>query len=376
MSKRILVTGARGFIGRNIVCALNRIDDVEVVELGSEDFDSKVDSTVEGIDFVIHLAGVNRPPSEDMFHEGNVGCSERLCQALKKTGVKVPLIYTSTTQVDRENAYGKSKRQAEDMVMEYSRSTGAPVYVYRLPNVFGKWSRPEYNTVVATFCHNISRGLPVQVNDSAAALTLAYVDDVVACFLDVAMGRQTPEPGILGFDLVENITLGELHDQVAEFEALRRKERVPDMSNPFTRKLYATFESFLDPEDLSYPVDLKTDDRGWLFELIKSPAAGQIFVSTTKPGITRGDHFHHSKVEKFCVIQGDGIIRFREVDSEEIREYRVNGENIRAVHIPPGQTHSIENCGSVDMLTIFWANEIFDPEKPDTYFEKVINQPS
>jgi len=372
--KKIVVTGARGFMGRNLVCALKRTENVEVRELGSEDFDSGVDAAVQGIDFVVHLAGVNRPPNEEMFHEGNVAVSQRLCDALKKAGLAVPVIYSSSTQVDRDNPYGKSKKEAEDVILSHGETTGAPVYVYRLPNVFGKWSRPEYNTVVATFCHNISRGLPVQVSNRDAALTLAYVDDIVAVFLDLIEGKQVPETGILEFENAEQTTLGQLHDQIVEFEDLRRKERVPDMSLPYTRKLYATFESFLDPEDLSYPVDLKTDERGWLFELFKSTAAGQIFVSTTKPGITRGNHFHHSKVEKFCVIQGQGIIRFRAIDSDEVRECHVSGDDIRAVHIPPGLTHSIENSGSVDMITLFWANEIFDPEKPDTYFEHVIKE--
>ncbi len=370
--RTILITGARGFIGRNLVCALERREDVEVRALGSEDFDEGIDEAVRGVDCVVHLAGVNRPQSEEEFRTVNVGTSQRLCDALESSGSPVPVICSSSTQAERDNPYGTSKKEAEDVFLQYAEKTGAPVYVFRLPGVFGKWSRPNYNTVVATFCHNISRGLPVTVNDREARLTLAYVDDVVACFADIATGKSEPTSGILGFDETHELTLGELHDQIVEFEDLRRRELVPDLSVSFTRKLYATFTSFLDPNDLAYPVDLKTDDRGWLFELLKSPAAGQIFVSTTKPGITRGDHFHHSKVEKFCVIRGEGVIRFRALDADDILDYHVDGQNIQVVNIPPGLTHSIENCGETDMVTLFWANEIFDPERPDTYFERVI----
>ncbi len=271
-----------------------------------------------------------------------------------------------------DNAYGRSKKAAEDALLEYREDTGAAVYLYRFPNVFGKWSRPDYNTVVATFCHRISRGLPVQVSNRANPLQFVYVDDIVRAFLELAArtehGAATPRQEI---QPVYSTTLGELHDLIASFQATRHQSLIPDLSHPLTKYLYSTYLSFCDPGDLAYPVELKTDQRGWLFELVKSPQAGQIFVSRTRPGITRGNHYHDTKIEKFCVIQGEGIIRFRGVLSREIIEYPVNGQDIRIVDIPPGYTHSIENVGSGDMITLFWANEIFDPQHPDTYFVKV-----
>jgi UDP-2-acetamido-2,6-beta-L-arabino-hexul-4-ose reductase len=228
--------------------------------------------------------------------------------------------------------------------------------------------------VVATFCHNISRGLPVQISNRANPLRFVYIDDIVREFLGIA-GRTEHDATQTRYELqpVFSITLGELHDLIVSFHENRRKSLLPDLSNPFIKYLYSTYISFYDPQDFAYPVELKTDDRGWLFELVKSPGAGQIFVSRTRPGITRGNHYHDTKIEKFCVVQGQGVIRFRPVLGTEIIEYPVSDQQIKIVDIPPGYTHSIENTGSTDMLTLFWANEIFDPQRPDTYFLKVLD---
>ena len=369
--KTVLVTGAAGFIGKHVCLALKRRGDAEVLEFVSSNSLEEMPEMVSRADVVIHLAGVNRPETEDEFEAGNTGFTSALCESLKNDGRKLPLIVSSTIQAERDNPYGQSKLGAENAAISYHKEAGAPVYLYRLPNVFGKWSRPEYNTVVATFCHNISRGLPVTVNAPDAQLQLVYVDDVVAQFVAAAMEDTSPEQPYPEIAPVHTILLQELCDTIQSFEDNRRLSKLADLGDPLTKALYSTYLSFLPKEDYAYPVDLKTDDRGWLFELVKSEGAGQIFVSKTKPGITRGHHYHDSKVEKFCVIKGKGTIRFRHVLEHEVLSYAVDDERIKVVDIPPGLTHSIENTGDEEMITLFWANEIFDPSKSDTFFVKV-----
>lgn len=372
---KLLVTGAKGFIGRNLCLALRRTEEVEVMEIGSDHTESDLAQAVACADCVIHLAGVNRPEKEEEFIEGNVDFTQKLCDLLAATGRKVPVVCSSSTQAGQDNAYGTSKREGEQVLLDYQEKTGSPVYIFRLPNVFGKWSRPDYNTVVATFCHNISRGLPVTVNNRDASITFAYVDDVVSCFAGIVLQSGSAEvgkSGVLEFGPAYGISLGELHDLIVSFKESRQTLKLADFGDPLTKYLYSTYLSFLDRDDFSYPVDLKTDDRGWLFELIKSDTAGQMFVSSTKPGITRGNHYHDTKVEKFCVVKGQGVIRFRHVFEDKAFEYPVDDKNIKIVDIPPGYTHSIENTGDSEMVTLFWANEIFDPERMDTYFEGVL----
>lgn len=371
--RTILVTGSEGFIGKNLCLALRRTGEFTVLGFDVANAADELPKLARQADVVFHLAGVNRPKDTSEFRAGNVDLTQRLCDALAAAGRKTPLVLSSSTQAELDNPYGQSKREAEDAALRYHTATKAPVYLYRFPNVFGKWSRPNYNTVVATFCHNLSRGIPVQVSNRDNVIRFIYVDDIVRAFLELARRTEhepvaaRPEP-----KEVFTITLGELHDLIAGFAEKRKQSVLPDLANPFVKHLYSTFVSFCDAQDFAYPVDLKTDDRGWLFELIKSPHAGQIFVSRTKPGITRGNHYHDTKIEKFCVIQGEGVIRFRHTLGGDIIEYRVSDQRIQVVDIPPGYTHSIENTGSTDMLTLFWANEIFDPQQPDTYFEKVI----
>lgn len=372
MMKRILVTGAAGFIGRNLCVALGRQGGFEVLEFDVEQSPAELPKLAGQADLVFHLAGINRPKEEKEFTEGNVDLTRHLCDCLTKTGRKAPLVLSSSIQAELDNPYGRSKREAEEVVLEYQQKTGSPVYVYRFPNVFGKWSRPNYNTVVATFCHNISRGLPVQVSNRANLLRFVYIDDIIRAFMGIATQEQhQAQEARHELQPVYTITLGELHDLLVSFRETRRQSLVPDLANPLVKHLYSTYVSFYKTNDLAYPVDLKTDDRGWLFELVKSKSAGQIFVSRTRPGVTRGNHYHDSKLEKFCVIQGEGIVRFRHVLSDEVIEYPVNEREIKVVDIPPGYTHSIENTGTGDMLTLFWANEIFEPQRPDTYFVKV-----
>lgn len=370
LMKKILVTGARGFIGRNLCLALRRTEDVEVMEIGSENSESDLAQAVAAADAVVHLAGVNRPENEEDFVTGNVSFTQTITDLLKATGRKVPVVCSSSTQAQRGNAYGESKLSGEKVLQEYSEQTGSDVYIFRLPNIFGKWSRPDYNTVVATFCHNISRGLPVTVNNPDAVITFAYVDDVVTQFIELALNPQGDD-GVLQFAPAYDISLGALHDTIVSFKESRTNLKLADFGDPLIKYLYSTYLSFLERDDFSYPADVKTDDRGWLFELIKSETAGQMFVSSTKPGITRGNHYHDTKVEKFCVVKGQGVIRFRHVLEEGSFDYAVSDQAIQIVDIPPGYTHSIENTGDEEMVTLFWANEIFEPERMDTYFENV-----
>ena len=369
--KNILVTGAGGFIGRNLCVALRR-GGFEVLEFNRSHSASSLSKLAARADLVFHLAGVNRPKDEKEFMEGNANLTRELCECLAATGRRIPLVFSSSIQAEWDNPYGRSKKAAEDAVLQYHRENSAPLYIYRFPNVFGKWSRPDYNTVVATFCYNISRGLPVQISDRAKPYRFAYVDDIVRAFLKI-VARPEHDLATTRYELqpVYSITLGELYDLIMSFHDGRKKCLVPDLSDQLVKYLYSTYISFCDTGDLAYAVDSKTDDRGWLFELVKSPCAGQIFVSSTRPGITRGNHYHDTKIEKFCVIQGEGIIRFRHILKGEIIEYPVSDRAIRVVDIPPGYTHSIENVGSGDMITLFWANEIFDPQRPDTYFVQV-----
>lgn len=367
---KILVTGSEGFVGTNLRVALRRRADVEVLPF---DVVSPSDDLVrhgQTADFVFHLAGVNRPKDPTEFTTGNVDLTGRLLSVLEAAGRRTPVVFSSSTQAALENPYGESKRRAEELLFDYHRRTGAPVRIFRFPNVFGKWSRPNYNSVVSTFCHNLTHGLPVQVSNPANEVTFVYVDEVVRCLLSCL---DTPLIGG-GFGEVSETfraTLGELHDLLVSFRDGRARNEVPDLSRPFVRYLYSTFLSYLDPEQRAVEVGLKADDRGWLFELIRSPHAGQVFISRTRPGVVRGRHYHDTKIEKFCVIAGRGRIRMRKMFTDQIVTYEVSDAPIRIVDIPPGWTHSIENTGTEDLLTIFWANEPFDPARPDTYFEDV-----
>lgn len=370
--KRVLVTGAGGFLGKNLTTALRRRPDVELSTFGRADDRAALDSSLAAADFVYHLAGVNRPEREEEFLEGNRELTRQVAEALRARGRPPTVVFSSSYQAALDNPYGRSKRAAEELLEELARETGANVCIYRLPNVFGKWSRPEYNSVVATFCHNLARGLDITIDDRGRPIELAYVDDVVAAFVGHLDDRPDPSRRLYTVPRTFEITLGELADTLRRIRDLRAAHMVPDVGDPLTRRLAATYISFLPEGDFAQPVELRTDERGWLFELIKSEHFGQIFVSTTRPGITRGDHYHDTKVERFCLVQGEGLIRFRPLGSDRILEYPVSDSAIQVVDIPPGYTHSIENVGDREMIVLFWANEIFDPQRPDTHAAEVL----
>lgn len=320
---------------------------------------------------MFHLAGVNRPRDEKEFMEGNYGFTLELLETLKKYNNTCPVMLSSSIQAELDNPYGRSKKAGEDIVFRYGRETGAKVLVYRFPNVFGKWCRPNYNSVIATFCYNIARDLPIQVHDPNVKLNLVYIDDVINELIRSLEGNETKKGDFCEVPIVYQITLGEIVDLLYSFKNSRSELTVPDLSNSFVKKLYSTYLSYLPINDLSYELKMNIDHRGSFTEFIRTVDRGQISINVFKPGVTKGNHWHHSKVEKFLVVSGKGVIRFRDLNSDEIIEYYVSGDKLEVIDVPPGYTHNIENLGDTDMITVIWVNEPFDPEKPDTYYLEV-----
>ena len=368
--KKVLVTGAKGFVGRNFCAVLRLRDDIELYEYDINSKPEDLDGCLPWVDVVFHLAGVNRPKDPEEFETGNAGSIEDICSRLQALSKAPKIVLSSSIQADLGNSYGISKRHAEEVLQAFSTETGAACVVHRFKNLFGKWCRPNYNSVTATFCHNIANDLPIQISDPANEIDLTHIDDVVAAFMDeVVIG----EPGFRFADSLATtrINLGDLAAKIQSLRAVRTSLVLPDFSSKFDHALYSTYLSYLNEKAFEYGLDIKSDQRGSLAELIKSPHMGQIFVSRTNPGVTRGDHYHHTKTEKFLVLEGEGVIRFRHIEKDDILEYPVRGENYQVVDIPPGYTHSIENTGKGVLVTLFWASEMFNPEKPDTCFEKV-----
>ncbi|KEZ88742.1 capsular biosynthesis protein [Clostridium sulfidigenes] len=368
---KILVTGANGFVGKNLIAELNNRGYNHIYKFDIDTDTTLLDEFTKNCGFVFHLAGVNRPKDEKDFMEGNFGFTSELLELLKKHNNKSSILITSSIQAERDNSYGNSKRAGEELLFNYSKETGAKVLVYRLPNLFGKWSRPNYNTVVATYCHNISRGLDIQINNEDAELTLCYIDDVLDEFIRALEGNETKNGDYCCVPVTHKIKLGDLADRIRSFNESRKELSVPNMEDLLTKKLYSTYLSFLPEDEFSYDLKMNCDNRGSFTEFIRTPERGQVSVNVAKPGITKGNHWHHTKNEKFLVVSGTGLIRFRKIGSDEIIEYKVSGEKFQVVDIPTGYTHSIVNIGNTDMVTVMWASEAFNPEKPDTYFLEV-----
>jgi UDP-2-acetamido-2,6-beta-L-arabino-hexul-4-ose reductase len=381
----ILITGAKGFIGRNLVAELNNIKEGKAKgyhlnpELTLFEYDMDTDpSLLDGFcrdaDFVFHLAGVNRPKEQGEFMEGNFGFTSTLLDALKRHGNNCPVMLASSIQAELDNPYGVSKKAGEDLLFSYGKEVGAEVLVYRFPNVFGKWCRPNYNSAVATFCNNVANGLPILVNDRSVNMTLVYIDDVVSELISALEGNAnrvvglSPERQYCKVPVEHRIALGEIVDLIYSFKESRGNLQVADLSDEFTKKLYSTYLSYLPVDGFSYPLKMNVDERGSFTEFLKSPDRGQVSINISKPGITKGQHWHHTKNEKFLVVSGRGVIRFRKIDEEKIYEYFVSGDKLEVVDIPVGYTHNIENLGNTDMVTVMWVNEVFDPEHPDTFF--------
>ena len=439
--KRVLVTGSKGFVGRNLCAVLRRREDVELYEYDIDNKPADLDNALLEVDCIIHLAGVNRPKDPKEFETGNAGSLKEICSKLQEVGRAPKIILSSSIQAELDNPYGISKRRAEEALQRFAEDVGAECVVYRFKNLFGKWCRPNYNSVTATFCHNIANDLPIQISDPSNEIELTHIDDVVEAFT-AELSSSSP-----GFSFAQTlpskrISLGALAEKVKSFRDMRTILVLPDFSNDFERALYGTYLTYLNEKDFEYGLEKRSDQRGSLAEFLKSQSMGQIFVSRTKPGITRGDHYHHTKAEKFLVLEGSAVIRFRHIlpevrgqrsevrdqksevggrrseaggrrpeirgqrsehsghpsemrsavvnefhpstisrsygtgragrsEGAEVIEYRVRGEDFRVVDIPPGYTHSIENVGEDELVTLFWASEIFDPDRPDTYYEEV-----
>lgn len=379
---KILVTGAKGFMGKNLCATLRNIAQGKdrsfslpfVPELYEYDLDTEpscLEKWCADCDFVFHLAGVNRPKDQTEFMEGNFGFTSKLLEALEKHQNTCPIMLSSSTQAALDNPYGKSKLAGEALLREYASRTGARVLIYRFTNVFGKWCRPNYNSAVATFCHNIAHGLPITIHDPSVKMRLVYIDDVVSELIAALKGEEHQKDGLCYVPVEHEILLGEISELLYSFRRSREDLSVPDTKDPFCKKLYATYLSYLPEQSFSYPLTTHTDARGSFTEILRTQNCGQFSVNISKAGITKGNHWHHTKNEKFLVVSGKGVIRFRRIESEEILEYFVSGEKLEVVDIPTGYTHSIVNLGDTDLVTFMWANECFDPAKPDTYYLEV-----
>ncbi len=381
---KILVTGAKGFVGKNLVSALNNLKegkdrtrpDLKIEEVFEFDVDtpeSLLEEYVKKADFVFNLAGVNRPKEVSEFMTGNFGFADTLLNLLKKHNNTCPIMISSSIQAQLDNDYGKSKKAGEDLLFEYSKETGAKVLVYRFPNIFGKWCRPNYNSAVATFCNNIANDLPIQVNNRETLLTLIYIDDLLEELLNALEGKETRDGDFCKVGVEHKATLGEIVDLLYSFKEQPNTLLMPEIPNgSFAKKLYSTYLSYLPKEKISFPLKMNVDNRGSFTELLKTRNSGQFSVNISKPSITKGEHWHHSKWEFFIVVSGHGLIKLRKIGSDLVYEFEVSGDKIEAIHMLPGYTHNIINLSDTeDLVTLMWANEQFDPNHPDTFGEKV-----
>ncbi len=391
---KILVTGAKGFVGRNLCAALKEIRNghdqrhdhvvcanpaqLEIFEYDIDSTPAQLDEWCTQCDFVFNLAGVNRPKDDSEFMAGNFEFASALLNSLKKHGNTCPVMLSSSIQASLEgryagSEYGKSKKAGEDLFFAYGKETGAQVLVYRFPNLFGKWCRPNYNSAVATFCHNTANGLTIQVNDPSVALDLAYIDDVVEEMIRALRGEASRgEDGYCQVPVHHETTLGFVADTILAFPKMRQTLGVPDLGDPLVKKLYSTYLSYLPKECFCYDLKMNCDQRGSFTEIIRTSDRGQFSVNISKPGITKGNHWHHTKNEKFVVVSGHGLIQMRKIGTAEVVELELSGDCIRVVEMIPGYTHNIINLSDTqDLVTFMWANEAFDPDKPDTFFEKV-----
>lgn len=399
---KILVTGAKGFVGRNLVSQLHNIqsgkarnyaisgEEITVYEYDVDSTPEELDQYCRQADFVFNLAGVNRPKDQSEFMKGNFGFASELLDTLKKYGNACPVMLASSIQATLigrygTSDYGKSKLAGEELFFEYAKETGAKVLVYRFPNLFGKWCRPNYNSAVATFCNNIANDLPIQVNDHSTVLELLYIDDLVEEMIAALSGKEhhcefdgvetvLKEDGrYCAVPVTHKVTLGEIVDLLHTFAAQPATLVIPEIpDNSFAKKLYSTYLSYLPKEKIAFPLKMNVDDRGSFTELLRSEKCGQVSVNISKPGITKGQHWHHSKWEFFMVVSGHGLIQERKIGTDEVIEFEVSGDRIEAVHMLPGYTHNIINLSETEnLVTVMWANELFNPDKPDTYFEPV-----
>jgi UDP-2-acetamido-2,6-beta-L-arabino-hexul-4-ose reductase len=373
---RVLITGAKGFIGKNLIEGLKIQKCIELDEFDRDCDISLLEEYCSKADFVYHLAGINRPENENEYKEGNIDLTYFIINALKKYHNTCPILYSSSMQALLDNPYGRSKKAGEELLLDYAQETGTKVFLYRFPNVFGKWCRPNYNSVVATFCYNIAHNQPIHINNPEAVVNLIYIDDLVTEIINCLWNEDTllVSPKSNNFyevNPVYTVTLSEIAKLLYSFQSSRKTLDIPDISDDFTKKLYSTYLSYLPEQDFAYDLNMHTDHRGSFTEILKQLQFGQISVNAIKPGVVKGNHWHNTKVEKFLVVSGKGIIRLRDIHSCQSIDYYVCEDRLTVVDIPPGYTHNIENLGSTDLVTIIWANESFDTNKPDTYYLEV-----
>jgi UDP-2-acetamido-2,6-beta-L-arabino-hexul-4-ose reductase len=370
--KNILITGANGFIGKNLAAHLQGKEGINIIKIDLDDSTQKLQESLKKSDWIFHLAGVNRPQTTDEFNQVNAGLTETIIKYLQSIDHNPNIVFSSSTQAEQDNPYGLSKKRAEDLLIDHADKTSSQIFIFQLPGVFGKWCKPNYNSVIATFCHNIAHNLDVTIHDKETQLTVTYIDDIMATWLTLLdQDNHNNKQHLYKIPAEYTIQLGALAEQIQKFKKMRMDLFIPDLSDKFTRYLYSTYLSYLDEDDFAYSLEPRTDDRGDLTELFKSHHFGQVFFSSTKPGIVRGNHYHHTKVEKFVVVTGKALIKFRHILEDKVISYEISGKDYKVVDIPPGFTHSIKNIGKEEMIVLFWANEPFDYEKPDTDYFKV-----
>ena len=370
--KKVLVTGAKGFIGKNLVLELKNRKTFEIFERDVDTTEDQLAQFAKECEFVFHLAGVNRPQRTEEFMKGNYGFTTKLLEILQKNGNRSPILMSSSIQAKLDNDYGKSKKAGEDYILDYGSNNSIATYVFRLPNVYGKWCRPNYNSAIATFCNNIARGLEIKVNDRSTLLTVVYIDDVVNAFIDAADGIVArDDDGYCKVSIEDKITLGEIVDTLYSFKDSRKTLSVANMNRGVIKKLYSTYLSYLPEDEFAYDLRMNADARGSFTEFLRTDGQGQVSINISKPHIVKGNHWHHTKNEKFLVVKGTGVIRFRKIGTDNVIEYPVSGDKLQVVDIPCGYTHNIENVGDDDMVTVMWANEPFDKDHPDTFYEEV-----
>ena len=369
---RLLITGSNGFVGKNLRARImEQYKDWEVMCFDINDTEEYLRKSVSDADFIVHLAGVNRPKTEDEFVTGNADLTARVCSYALESGRKIPILITSSIQSDLDNPYGRSKRSAEEKVFEYAEKNDTECYVFKLPNLFGKWCRPNYNSAVATFCNNIANELPIQVNDPERVMTLLYIDDLVDIILECVKGeRKGSKNEYCKAEKVYTEKLGRIAEMIREFHDMREDYMLMPLTG-LAKPLYSTYLSYLPKDKFSYKPICHKDQRGLFAELIKTETHGQVSISTTEPGITRGNHWHDTKTEKFIVVKGTASLKFRNIFTDEVIEYIVSGDDPEIVDIPTGYTHSITNIGDDLLVTIIWANELLDKDRPDTFYREV-----
>lgn len=367
---KILITGSNGFIAKNLIAALNRNSDYELLLFNRNSSLNKLETFIKTADFIIHLAGINRPENIDEFYQGNTDLTRILINLSEKHERNIPILLASSTQVIKDNDYGKSKLAAEELVQIYGQNNNVPIFIYRLPNVFGKWCRPNYNSVIATWCYNSTHDLSIQINDRNTVLTLVYIDDVVTSFM-TCLSSNTQEKKFVDVKPVYEKTLGEIESLLTQFKLSRESLLIPKVGCGFERALYATYLSYLPTNNFSYELNGHSDTRGTFYEILKTIDSGQFSISTTQPGITRGNHYHDTKNEKFLVIKGEALIELRHILTNEIIKYSVSEKKMQIVEMVTGYTHNITNISDTEMILLIWANEVFNPDHPDTHFLKV-----